>query len=648
MSALTRLPALPLISCDPYFSIWCASDKLTDTDTSHWSGPRKRLRGHLIIDGQAYRFLGRGQGKVMQTTALQVTPLSTISLMEAGGVRLRITFTSPLLLDQPDIFSIPATYINLALEVTDGQAHQVDVNFLAFDELCYDGDHKPAMMRDAFVRDGLHFAYTGQRRQRVLGHSGDHITMDWGYLYLAAPGAISLDHPDALHFSQSLTLRPASKQEIPLLLGYDDVAAINYFGVPTKAWYARSGKSLVEAMLALHQDRDSLLASCKAFDEQLLDEAGGRGGEDYQLICAAAYRHSICAHKLIADSQGRMVFLSKENDSNGCIGTVDVSYPSSPLYLKYNPALVVALCRQVLHFAQLPAWPFDFPPHDVGRYPYATGQVYGAKERPQLGGELRHGDVCPPYYLYPADADCYQLASQMPVEECGNMLVMLYAASYYGASLDLSEGDLSLLETWADYLVKHGEDPGDQLCTDDFAGHLAHNVNLSAKAIVGLACYGRLLQQMGHEKAGHYAGIAQQMAASWLKRCQVNGFTALTFDKAGWSMKYNLAWDRVLKLGLFDEAFYQQELQSYLPRINQYGLPLDSRATYTKSDWILWVASMAQDDDTFQQLIGPVARYIRETATRVPFSDWYDSLTGNYVHFIARSVQGGVFMPLLT
>ena len=81
--------------------------------------------------------------------------------------------------------------------------------------------------------------------------------------------------------------------------------------------------------------------------------------------------------------------------------------------------------------------------------------------------------------------------------------------------------------------------------------------------------------------------------------------------------------------------------------MNVYGVPLDSRADYTKSDWQIWVASMAQDGKTFRRLVAPIARYLRETGARVPFSDWYDTKSGDYVHFIARSVQGGVFMPFL-
>jgi hypothetical protein len=264
-----------------------------------------------------------------------------------------------------------------------------------------------------------------------------------------------------------------------------------------------------------------------------------------------------------------------------------------------------------------------------------------------LGGEVRNGDVHPNYYLYPAQADCYEFRYQMPVEECGNMLIMLYAAAAFDGRCELNEAELSLLRKWVQYLLKYGEDPGDQLCTDDFAGHLNRNVNLSAKATVGVKCYARLLSMLGDKEAAFYDAEAGRMAASWLKRAQAGDHTSLTFDGLGWSMKYNLAWDKVLKLNLLDEGFYKAETESYLPRINAYGLPLDSRKAYTKSDWILWTAAMTDDPAVFQQLIAPVAKYLRESNTRIPFGDWYDTQTGNSIRFIARSVQGGVFMPLI-
>ena len=140
---------------------------------------------------------------------------------------------------------------------------------------------------------------------------------------------------------------------------------------------------------------------------------------------------------------------------------------------------------------------------------------------------------------------------------------------------------------------------------------------------------------------------ARAMAASWYERAHDDaGYTYLTFEKQGWSMKYNMVWDVLLDLGLLPESFYREETESYVPRMNRYGLPLDSRSDYTKSDWILWSASMAEED-TCRKIIAPVATYLRESESRVAFSDWYYTSSGEYRHFIARSVQGGLYMPLL-
>lgn len=641
MSTLDRLPALPLIVNDPYFSIWMPADTLTAERTVHWAGASKPINGQLIIDGVTYAYLGRGKHAAMRTVSQRVTPTHTTTVMEAAGIELTLSFWAPALPDDLDALSTPITFVDYALRATDGCEHAVSLRFFVSDTLCYDAASAPAMRSDSFTRDGLSIAYTGQLQQHVLANSGDHITMDWGYLYLAAQqGEVIIDPNYGLRYRQDLSVS-AAPQHAFIQVGYDDIAAINYFGVCCRAWYQRNGRTLPDALCDFAARHDALRAACQALDASIQADALARGGEDYQLIVSASWRHCIGAHKLIATPRGEMALLSKENDSNGCIGTVDVSYPSSPLFLKYCPELVNALCRPVLEFAQLPVWGEDFAPHDVGRYPYATGQVYGAPR-------LRTGVTPPPYYLYPAGSGVYEHRMQMPVEECGNMLIMLEAAAEAGADTALIAQYASTLEKWVRYLDEYGEDPGDQLCTDDFAGHLAHNINLSAKALVGIACYARIVRRLGDTAAAeHWQARAQELAQSWLLRAQAGNHTALTFDGQGWSMKYNLAWDLALGLELFPRDFYRDETRSYLPHINTYGLPLDSRADYTKSDWTLWCAAMAQDEETFRALVAPVARFLRESPSRVAFSDWYDTKTGLYVEFIARSVQGGVFMPLL-
>lgn len=633
MPNMMRLPAMPLVVSDPYFSIWSAADRPTDRDTTHWTGAEKPLHALISVDGRLMRLLGLGGEAAMTCTGADVTATRTQYRYEDGGVRATLAFTTPLLLNDPDVLSTGVTFIEIATESIDGAAHEITCQFCASSQLCFDGATTPAMAYDSFDLSGLNVAFVGQRRQKPLCHSGDHITIDWGNLYIASRATVTSDAHGVC---------AKSKDALFLMLAYDDIAAINYFGRLTPAWYARRGKTVVQMLGEMDARKADLMARCAALDAQIREDAGKIGGADYAFVCAAAYRQSVGAHKLIADENGEMVFLSKENDSNGCIGTVDVSYPSIPLYLLYNPAFVRAMCRPILKFANLPVWKYDFAPHDVGRYPCATGQVYAA-----TGRRLANGDTPPDYYLYPASKDAYDFKDQMPVEECGNMLLMLAAAGRADGDWKLAKEYLPTLGKWVKYLIEYGEDPGEQLCTDDFAGHLARNINLSAKTVCGVAAYGLILEALGRtEEGAQYRARAGEMAKSWLARADAGDHTYLTFDGTGWSMKYNMVWDRLFGLNLLPVSFYQKENAWYLSHMNRYGLPLDSRADYTKSDWLMWTAAMAAPEQ-LPAYITPLADFLRETSGRVPFSDWYDTKTGRLQHFIARSVQGGVFMPLL-
>ncbi len=642
---ITRLPAVPLITHDPFFSIWDCGYTPTSGDMRHWTGAEKRLRGNVTVDGFTMRFLGVGGKPSMTRTAVDITPLSTVYTYEGKGIAMKVKYTSPLLLDDLDVLSTPITYIDFEVESTDGAEHDVKINLLGMDNIVYSGEKAPKMRCDSFSDGVLSYSYLGQMKQNPLSGSGDHLTIDWGYLFFATSDGKTDNNPDAITHSIRYFKHAKTPFSSGVMVGYDDVASINYFGSILPAYYARNGKNIVEAFRSFYENEADIKKRCALFDEKLLKEAYEIGGDDYSLIVCASYRQSIAAHKLVADRNGDILFISKENDSNGCGATTDVSYPSVPLFLLYNPELVRGMLRPIFKFARMPVWTHDFAPHDVGRYPVLNGQVYGAYLRSKEYGQ---GDTVAPYYLYPNTVDAYKMEKQMPVEECGNMLLMVYSVCSADGNYDMAKENSDLLDKWSRYLLEYGEDPGEQLCTDDFAGHLSRNVNLSAKAFMGIAAYSKILEALGDkEKSDNMWKEAQRMAESWLERSDMGGYTALTFDKEGWSMKYNLVWDKLYGWKLLSDEFYEKELASYMPRINEFGLPLDSRASYTKSDWTMWIASMTDDRKVFDALCAPMAKYLRERRSAVPFGDFYDTVEGVYEQFVGRSVQGGIFMPML-
>ena len=240
------------------------------------------------------------------------------------------------------------------------------------------------------------------------------------------------------------------------LVAFDDMCSIFYFGEWLKGYYFRNGKTIFDAVNDAYYNFEHNLEELREF-EQDLEERLDVYDEDYKLLCYASLRQSIAAHKLVENKDKELLFLSKECHSNGCIATVDITYPAMPLYLLFNPELVNAMVRPIYKFAKMPIWKFTFAPHDAGTYPYCLGQTYGLQANSKVNSKYNsnsfqrarwNGIVVshPMIYQYPASADIYVEENQMPIEECSNMLVIAYSTILFGGDDELTKINYTLLK----------------------------------------------------------------------------------------------------------------------------------------------------------------------------------------------------------
>lgn len=576
-------------------------------------------------------------------TNVQLNATQTIYSFDCGNVNLDVTFTSPLLMDNLDLMARPVSYITYKAKSKDGKKHETSVFLDASADLAVNTEFQE-ITASQYQKNGLSVLKAGTTEQPVLKKRGDDVRIDWGHVYVAAPqnsGAsqyISSSSVKAItDFVEGKTTDQTSAQakklslttvmplnvaatgtvEKMMMIAYDDLFSVQYFGQNLRPWWnSKNDRTLDDQLVLADTEYSAVLQKCQEFNQKYHQENLKAGGEKYAKLSDLSYRQAISAHKLVKSPDGEILFLSKENFSNGSINTVDVTYPSAPLFLVYNPDLLKGMLNGIFYYSESGKWKKPFAAHDLGTYPLANGQTYG---------------------------------EDMPVEESGNMIILTAAIAKAEGNADYAKKHWKTLTVWAEYLSKEGFDPANQLCTDDFAGHLARNTNLSVKAIVALGSYGMLAGQLGMDDiASKYQDMAREMAKKWVQMADAGDHYALTFDrKDTWSQKYNLVWDKVLKLDIFPKEVYKKEIDFYLTKQNAFGLPLDSRRDYTKSDWIMWTATLADNHADFEKFVNPVYKYAIETPTRVPLSDWHETKDGKQAGFQARSVVGGYSIKLL-
>ncbi|CAK7210544.1 hypothetical protein SCUCBS95973_000818 [Sporothrix curviconia] len=325
------------------------------------------------------------------------------------------------------------------------------------------------------------------------------------------------------------------------------------------------------------------------------------------------------------------LMFQKEISSDGNLNSIDVIYPAAPFFLWANPDLLGYLLQPALEMQEGTFYPNSYCAHDIGaQFPNATGHVDGNDE-------------------------------YMPVEESGNFLLLSYAYVQFVDDAPKGSAWLAehyrLLRQFAEYLVAFSLVPAAQLSTDDFAGTLANQTNLAIKGILGVASMGEMARLAGHaDDAAYYAKTARNYYRQWAAFAvdpTGHSHTLLAYQwRSSWGLLYNVYMDRLLDLSIVGEDIYAMQSAWYAQVSQVFGVPLDSRHHYTKSDWMMWAAATSTPS-TRRLLVTSLAYWLNYTTTEHPFADLFEVVgTGYYpqvpqdIRFQARPVVGGHFAIL--
>ena len=643
-----RAPAIPLINIDPYFSIWAFGDTLYGDATRHWSGAKNAMVGMLKYKNKVLRFMGKVmdgdyycfEPDVIPQISVNILPTITEFVFQNEDLTLTVRFISSIIVSELDVMSRPVGYFEYEIKTKDDEIPELYFEISC--ECCVNDNRQEVTF---FKSDnGI---YCGTVEQNVLGKAGDDLRIDWGYLHLLEKDAYVCNSLESrisfIENKKKQTIDCGTKTAIypnnpalavikkgfegKIAIAYDDVKSIEYFGKHLDAYYKKNGDTFEDVCVKALEQFEDIKEKCIEFNDLLLTNAQAISNE-FVDIASLAYRQCVADNKLCFDGD-KLLFISKECFSNGCAATLDITYPSAPLFLLLNTKLVEAMLNPIFDFAKSDMWTYEFAPHDVGLYPTLNKQIYG----------------------YECDDPEWTLMKQMPIEECGNALICVYAIYKVTSDRKYADKHKALLMKWGEYLLNNTKDPSSQLCTDDFGGHLEHNCNLAIKGTIALYACGDLFNIQKYKEA------AKEYANWWEENANEGDHYKLTFNGTNtWSIKYNLVWDKIFDFGLYSEEVYKKETDYYIKKIEKYGIPLDSRSDIAKNDWIMWAATLCDDKDKRNEIIKSVWNMINETPQRVPLADYYHSKTAKqhcwalyrtWCGFQNRSVVGGFFMPML-
>ncbi|CAI7632619.1 hypothetical protein N7533_000851 [Penicillium manginii] len=660
-----RPPSLPLAVKSPYLSTWqnAGSDGgnggyLAGQWPTFWQNQITGWAGLIRVDGQTYTWMGLPGTNTVNQTGFEYTSTKSIFTMNvADKLEMNITFLSPITPADYRRQSLVFSYLNVEVASLDGNEHEVQV-YADISAEWVSGDRNAIAQWDYGTTDEV--AYHKVYRQTQLAFSQNNEQAEWGYWYWATDVDNDMTHQSGVDvdvrgqfsnkgvlsntadtnyraisdkwpvFAFSYDLGNVGSKPVDTLfsLGLTQDEAIQYEGSSSYSSIPSLWKSYfdteLEALSFFHHDFVASNYLSSSFDSQVAKDSIAVAGQDYLTVTSLSARQAFGATQLCGTEEKMYLFM-KEISSDGNMNTVDVVFPAYPIFLYSNPELLKLVLEPLYENQEAGKYPNTYAMHDMGsNYPNATGHPDGKDEA-------------------------------MPLEECGNMIIMTLAYAKEAKDTDYLNEHYDILKKWTSYLVEDALYPANQISTDDFAGSLANQTNLALKGMIGIQAMAVIANETGHTSdAADYSAIAHDYITKWqelgINKNASPPHTTLSYgDSDSHGLLYNLFADAQLGLNLVPQSVYQMQSDFYPTIANTYGVPLDTRHTLTKGDWECFVAAIASPS-TRKMLIGHLATWLNETPTNRPLTDLYETVTGNYPSspiFVARPVIGGSFAPLL-
>ncbi|KAF8516355.1 hypothetical protein JB92DRAFT_3114212 [Gautieria morchelliformis] len=664
--------AIPLAVRSPYLNCWAAGGNGSQPISNQWPTlwDMSSVFGWAVfvrVDGTAYRILGQDPADGPQQVANQTG--FSFSATQANSSTRREMLRSPppslALLRCPTnlvLQSLPAIYLAISTQSTDGRAHSIQVySDISAEWISGDDNLMTKWSTNTSSSSVIHSVHLDPPEPfTVINHHVQDATAYYGMMsgsavtwqttsdsstrnqFLASGHLPNTSDPNfqpvgkngrfpLFAISSDLGMVASSSSPVVFALGLIRDPAIRTTSVTGQSedrslYFWTEFPSAFDAMNHFISDFPRAASAANSFDSNIRNAAVAVSS-DYADLVDLATRQAFGMVEITVgkDAIGNwntsdvQAFMA---DIGGSASVVDMMFPAFPLFLQTNPVIAGALLKPLLQWQQGGHYPHPWATHDLGtQYPTVTGDTNGF---------------------------------MMPIEESANMLIMTLAQARASGDVTLISNYYRILDQWADqYLVSNAMNPGDQNFTDSIlTGPVVNDTNLALKGILGIQAMAGIASAMNNtDAANNYSGIASTLLNQWqsLAFSQDGSHLVLGLGNtsSSLSLPYNLYADKLLGFNLIPQTVYDKAAAFLKTQTQTYGVALDSRSsTASKTDWALFTAAALTDTDARNTLISSVRKYAANQLAHVPFSDFYDVSQGTHIAFQARVVQGAMYSIL--